>query len=148
MGVEEGEVIEHPLVTGAIARAQKRVEAHNFDIRKHLLEYDDVMNQQREVVYGCATRRCSSTDMSETVHRDDRRRGARPRDKAHRTDGSAHRDEWNLKRARRRAVVPAHAPVAPAELEAAGRRAAARRRAVELSEQRVSRARERNSRRR
>jgi preprotein translocase subunit SecA len=40
MGVEEGEVIEHGMVTSAIGRAQKRVEAHNFDIRKHLLEYD------------------------------------------------------------------------------------------------------------
>ena len=51
MGVQEGEVITHPLVTKAIERAQRRVEAHNFDIRKHLLEYDDVMNQQREVIY-------------------------------------------------------------------------------------------------
>jgi preprotein translocase subunit SecA len=52
MGVQEGEVIEHDFVTKAIERAQKRVEAQNFEIRKHLLEYDDVMNQQREVVYG------------------------------------------------------------------------------------------------
>ncbi|RKY70986.1 MAG: preprotein translocase subunit SecA [Candidatus Latescibacterota bacterium] len=51
LGLEEGEVIEHPMVTRAIEKAQKRVEAYNFDIRKHLLEYDDVMNQQREVVY-------------------------------------------------------------------------------------------------
>ncbi len=51
MGVTEGEVIQHPLVTRSIERAQKRVEAYNFDIRKHLLEYDDVMNQQREVIY-------------------------------------------------------------------------------------------------
>jgi len=51
LGVQEGEVIAHPMVTRAIERAQKRVEMHNFDIRKHLLEYDDVMNQQREVIY-------------------------------------------------------------------------------------------------
>ncbi len=51
LGVPEGEVIQHPLVTKAIERAQRRVEGHNFDIRKHLLEYDDVMNQQREVIY-------------------------------------------------------------------------------------------------
>jgi len=51
LGVEEGEVIQHSMVTKAIQRAQKRVEAQNFAIRKHLLEYDDVMNQQREVVY-------------------------------------------------------------------------------------------------
>ena len=51
LGIREGEVIQHPMVTKAIGRAQKRVEMHNFDIRKHLLEYDDVMNQQREVIY-------------------------------------------------------------------------------------------------
>ncbi len=52
IGLEEGVPIEHGLVSRAIESAQKKVEAHNFDIRKHLLEYDDVMNQQREVVYG------------------------------------------------------------------------------------------------
>ncbi|MBI5562550.1 MAG: preprotein translocase subunit SecA [Deltaproteobacteria bacterium] len=52
IGMEEGVPIEHGLVSRAIENAQKKVEAHNFDIRKHLLEYDDVMNQQREVVYG------------------------------------------------------------------------------------------------
>jgi preprotein translocase subunit SecA len=52
LGMEEGEPIEHRLVTRAIQTAQKRVEAHHFEIRKHLLEYDDVMNKQREVVYG------------------------------------------------------------------------------------------------
>jgi preprotein translocase subunit SecA len=50
-GAEEGEVISHPWVTGAIGQAQKRVELQNFQARKRLLEYDDVMNQQREVVY-------------------------------------------------------------------------------------------------
>lgn len=49
--IPEGEVIEHSMVSKSIGRAQKRVEGHNFDIRKHLLEYDDVMNQQREAVY-------------------------------------------------------------------------------------------------
>ncbi len=52
IGLEEDVPIEHGLVSRAIENAQKKVEAHNFDIRKHLLEYDDVMNQQREVVYG------------------------------------------------------------------------------------------------
>ena len=51
LGMEEGEPIEHGLVTRAIENAQKKVEAHNFDIRKHLLEYDDVLNKQREVIY-------------------------------------------------------------------------------------------------
>jgi len=52
LGMEEGEPIEHRLITRAVANAQSKVEGHNFDIRKHLLEYDDVMNQQREIVYG------------------------------------------------------------------------------------------------
>lgn len=51
LGAGEGEVIQHPMVTKAIQRAQKRVEMQNFAIRKHLIEYDDVMNQQREAIY-------------------------------------------------------------------------------------------------
>ncbi len=51
LGMEEGVPIEHKMVTNAIARAQKQVEAQNFAVRKHLLEYDDVMNKQRESVY-------------------------------------------------------------------------------------------------
>jgi preprotein translocase subunit SecA len=51
LGMEEGQEIESPMVTKAIASAQKRVEGRNFDIRKHLLEYDDVMNSQREFIY-------------------------------------------------------------------------------------------------
>jgi preprotein translocase subunit SecA len=51
MGAEEGEVITHGLVTKSIERAQKRVEGNNFEARKRLLDYDDVMNQQREVIY-------------------------------------------------------------------------------------------------
>ena len=51
LGMEEGQEIQHPLVTGAIRTAQKRVENQNFEIRKHLLQYDNVMNQQRELIY-------------------------------------------------------------------------------------------------
>jgi len=51
LGIEEDQPIEHRLVTKAIENAQRRVEAHNFEIRKHLLEYDNVMNKQREVIY-------------------------------------------------------------------------------------------------
>jgi preprotein translocase subunit SecA len=51
LGMQEGEEIEHPFITKAIETAQKRVEARNFDIRKQLLEYDNVMNRQREVIY-------------------------------------------------------------------------------------------------
>ncbi len=52
MGMKEDEVIEHSLLSRAIENAQKRVEGHNFDMRKNLLEYDDVMNQQRRTIYG------------------------------------------------------------------------------------------------
>ncbi len=52
LGLEEGQVIEHPWVTGSIEIAQRRVEQHNFEIRKQLLEYDNVMNKQREIIYG------------------------------------------------------------------------------------------------
>lgn len=51
MGIKEGEVIQHPLITRSVERAQKKVEENNFSIRKRLLEYDDTMNQQREVIY-------------------------------------------------------------------------------------------------
>ena len=51
MGIKDGEVITHSMVTKSIERAQKKVEARNYSIRKHLLEYDDVMNSQRELVY-------------------------------------------------------------------------------------------------
>jgi preprotein translocase subunit SecA len=49
--IEEGEAITHGMITKSIENAQKKVEAHNFDIRKHLIEYDDVMNKQRDVIY-------------------------------------------------------------------------------------------------
>ncbi len=52
MGLEEGQELEHPLLNRSIGTAQKRVEQHNFQIRKRTLEYDDVMNKQREVIYG------------------------------------------------------------------------------------------------
>ncbi len=51
-GMGDGEVLEHRMVTKAIENAQKRVEAHHFEMRKHILKYDDVMNKQREVIYG------------------------------------------------------------------------------------------------
>jgi len=51
LGIEEGEALEHPWLSKAIEQAQKKVESYNFEIRKHLLEYDDVMNKQRETIY-------------------------------------------------------------------------------------------------
>ncbi len=67
MGMEENQEIQHPLVTRAIAQAQKRVEARNFDIRKMLLEYDNVMNRQREVIYEERKRALESNDLKEHV---------------------------------------------------------------------------------
>jgi preprotein translocase subunit SecA len=67
LGMEEGEPIEHGLVTRAIQTAQKRVEAHHFEIRKHLLEYDDVMNKQREVIYGMRREILQGESQEETV---------------------------------------------------------------------------------
>ncbi len=52
LGMQEGEEIQHPFVSKALETAQKRVEARNFEVRKHLLEFDDVMNRQREIIYG------------------------------------------------------------------------------------------------
>ena len=65
--MEEGEPIEHKLVTRAIENAQKRVETHNFEIRKHLLEYDDVMNKQREIIYGMRRQILDGESQAETV---------------------------------------------------------------------------------
>ncbi|KPJ59609.1 MAG: preprotein translocase subunit SecA [Latescibacteria bacterium DG_63] len=67
LGVQDGEVIQHPMVTKAIGRAQKRVEAYNFDIRKHLLEYDDVMNQQREVIYSRRLRALEGEELTDEI---------------------------------------------------------------------------------
>jgi preprotein translocase subunit SecA len=67
VGMKEGEPIEHPLLTKAIENAQKRVEQHNFDIRKHLLEYDDVMNKQREVIYAQRQRILRGDDLREDI---------------------------------------------------------------------------------
>jgi preprotein translocase subunit SecA len=63
----EGEPIEHPIVNRSIAKAQTRVEARNFDIRKQLLEYDDVANDQRRVIYQQRNELLESTDISETI---------------------------------------------------------------------------------
>ena len=67
LGMEEGEAIEHPWVTRAIENAQKKVEGHNFDIRKQLLEYDDVANEQRKVVYEQRNMLMQTDDISEHI---------------------------------------------------------------------------------
>jgi preprotein translocase subunit SecA len=95
LGMEEGVPIEHGLVTRAIENAQKKVEAHNFDIRKHLLEYDDVLNKQREVVYNerrevlkGQTLKEHVMELAETLADDLVGRYA---------DKEAHSEDWDLK---------------------------------------------------
>jgi len=65
--MEEGEAIEPPWVNRAIENAQRKVEGHNFDIRKQLLEYDDVANDQRKVIYAQRNEMMSESDLSEVV---------------------------------------------------------------------------------
>ena len=67
LGMEEGEAIESNLVTKAIENAQRKVEAHNFDIRKHLLEYDDVANDQRKVIYEWRNGLLGGDDISDDI---------------------------------------------------------------------------------
>lgn len=67
LGMEEDESIEHPWVSKAIENAQRKVESHNFDIRKHLLEYDDVANDQRKVIYEQRSELMSSKEISENI---------------------------------------------------------------------------------
>ncbi len=73
LGMKEGEAIEHPWVTRAIENAQRKVEGRNFDIRKQLLEYDDVANDQRKVIYAQRKELLEADDISETIRdiRDD-----------------------------------------------------------------------------
>jgi preprotein translocase subunit SecA len=67
LGMEDGEPIEASLISRTIENAQRKVEGHNFDIRKHLLEYDDVMNQQREVIYRQRRELLTVEDIHETI---------------------------------------------------------------------------------
>jgi preprotein translocase subunit SecA len=67
LGMEDGEAIEHPWVSKAIENAQRKVEGRNFDIRKQLLEYDDVANDQRKVIYEQRNELMATDDISETL---------------------------------------------------------------------------------
>ncbi len=115
MGVQEGEVIEHGMVTSAISRAQKRVEAHNFDIRKHLLEYDNVMNKQREEIYRQRNAALLSEDISERVREDILDVVAERVQRA--TGEKVHRDEWNLRGLADELSYVLMTPVDPADLK-------------------------------
>ena len=68
LGMEEDEPIEHSLITKSIERAQKKVEDHNYNIRKYVLEYDDVMNQQREVLYEQRRRILRNESLRDTIN--------------------------------------------------------------------------------
>ena len=94
LGMEEGESIEHPWVTKAIENAQRKVEARNFDIRKQLLEYDDVANDQRKVIYEQRNELMVSEDLTETV-RAVRADVIEEIIRAHISPGSLE-EEWNI----------------------------------------------------
>jgi preprotein translocase subunit SecA len=68
LGVQEGEAISHTMISKALARAQQKVEARNFDIRKHLLKYDDVMNDQRKIIYEQRRELMTDEDTRELIH--------------------------------------------------------------------------------
>jgi preprotein translocase subunit SecA len=68
LGMNEGEPIEHSMLSKAIENAQRKVEAHNFEIRKHLLDYDDVMNKQREVIYSQRRQILAGVDMRKELY--------------------------------------------------------------------------------
>ena len=70
LGMEEGEAIEHKWTSKAVESSQRRVEGHNFDIRKHLLKYDDVMNRQRKVIYTLRKDALGRSDIKELIHSD------------------------------------------------------------------------------
>src|SRR5262249_56418480 len=92
---EEAVPIKHRFVTRAIRNAQEKVEAHNFDIRKHLLEYDDVLNKQREVIYARRRDLLSRDDLGDEV-REMADGLAVDLVASHCSDEVAH-DEWDLK---------------------------------------------------
>ena len=94
LGAEEGEVITHPFMTKAIEQAQKKVEGHNFSIRKHLLQYDDVMNQQREVIYTLRNNALDKGDMKERML--EMIDGTTSSILAKHCNPEVHADEWDL----------------------------------------------------
>ncbi len=104
LGVKEGEVISHPWITKSVERAQKRVEIQNFDARKRLLDYDDVMNQQREVIYdmrlyaleGGEDLKGETWEMIEDVVRDE---------VEDHVPGGSPRDRWDLPSLRQRLLL-------------------------------------------
>jgi preprotein translocase subunit SecA len=95
IGMEENQPIEHKLISKAIENAQKRVEAHNFDIRKHLLEFDDVMNRQRQVIYEQRKRVLKGEDLWSDV--EEMIEELVGEVVSQYVDEKSHPEEWNLK---------------------------------------------------
>ncbi|MBM4349595.1 MAG: preprotein translocase subunit SecA [Deltaproteobacteria bacterium] len=95
LGIEEDQPIEHNLVTRAIENAQKKVEAHNFEIRKHLLEYDTVMNKQREVIYSQRREVLTGGDLKESLMEMIEEQAEGIVDVY--VDEKAHPEDWDLK---------------------------------------------------
>ena len=95
LGIEEDQPIEHGLVTKAIENAQRKVEAHNFEIRKHLLEYDNVMNKQREVVYSQRREVLAGEDLKHSVTEMMEEQAEDLVDLY--ADEKAHPEDWDLK---------------------------------------------------
>jgi preprotein translocase subunit SecA len=94
LGMQEGEPIEHGLISRGIENAQKKVEAHNFDIRKHLLEYDDVMNKQREIIYSLRRRILEGREIKDVILGMIDEKAASLI--AQFVDPKEHPDDWNL----------------------------------------------------
>ena len=93
LGLEEGEAIIHPWVNKALEKAQEKVEARNFDLRKNLLKYDDVMNDQRKVIYEQRLELMDAEDVAETVA--DMRREVVDDLVAHHIPEKAYAEQWN-----------------------------------------------------
>jgi len=98
LGMEEGEPIEHSMISRAIENAQSKVEGHNFDIRKQLLEYDDVMNQQREVIYRQRREALSGKDLKADIQEMIRDKAEQIADTF--AADNPHAEEWDLKEIR------------------------------------------------
>lgn len=95
LGMEEGEPIEHRMISKAIENAQRKVESHNFDIRKQLIEYDDVMNKQREVIYRQRREALSGESLRPTI--EDMTRGLSENIADSFADEKAPPEEWDMK---------------------------------------------------
>jgi preprotein translocase subunit SecA len=98
LGMQEGEPIEHSMISRAIENAQSKVEGHNFEIRKQLIEYDDVMNQQREVIYRQRREALNGSDLKASIDDMIREKAEEIAD-AYAGD-NPHAEEWDLKEIR------------------------------------------------